>query len=59
MFTPFAGILKRHYILINLIIYKKVYGQMIDRDANFVHGTIGMMGCCNNGLGSLGVNIFL
>ena len=50
-----AGILKRHDILINHITSQKTYGHTIDQGDNLVHVTIGMMSCCNNGIGSLGV----
>ena len=32
---------------------------MIDQCSNLVHGTIGKMSCCNNGLVSIGVDIFV
>ena len=59
MFTFSAGILKHHDILINIINSKHMYRHMIDQSDNLVDGIIGMMGCCNNGLGSLGFNIFV
>ena len=36
-----------------------MYGQTIDRGDNLVHGKIGTMSCCNNGIGSLGINIIV
>ena len=59
MFAPSAGILKFHDILTTIIPSQKIYGQKIDRGANLVHGAIGAMRCCNNGLGSIGVDIFV
>ena len=58
-FSSSAGIIKRHDILFNIIPSKKMYGQTIGLGGNIVHGTIGKMICCNNGLGILGVNIFV
>ena len=59
MFKYSAGILKHHDILINIIHSQNMYGHMIDQSDNLVDGIIEMMGCCNNGLGSLGLNIFV
>ena len=50
---------ERRYILINITSFQKKYGHTIDRGANCVNSTIGKMSCCNNGLGNLGVNIFI
>ena len=36
-----------------------MYGDMIERSDNLVQETIRAMSCYNNGLGSLGVNIYL
>ena len=58
-FASYAGILKRHDILINLIPSQNNYGQAIDWGNNLVHGTIGTMSWCNNLLGSLRVNLFV
>ena len=59
IFTSSAGSLKCHDILINLIPSKKTYGQTIKRGDDLVHGTIGTISCCNNGLGSLEVDILV
>ena len=54
-----AGILKHHDILINIIPSQNMYGQTIDQSDNLVHGMIGTMSCCNNGLGSIGFHLFV
>ena len=59
MFESSTGIFKCHDILIKIIPYQKMYGQIVDQGANLLHGTIGMMNCYNNGLGSPVVNLFL
>ena len=53
-----TGKLKCHYILTISFLLKK-YVQMIDLGDNIFHGTIGAMSCCNNGIDSLGVGIFI
>ena len=58
-FASSTFILKCHDILINLIPSKKTYGQTIERGDNLLHGTIGTISCCNNGLGSLEVDILV
>ena len=35
--------------------FSKMYGQIIDRGNNLVHGTIGMTSWCNNGIGGIGL----
>ena len=59
IFTSSTGILKRHDILINIITYQNICGHTIKQVANLVHGTIGKMSFCNNGLGRLGVDLFV
>ena len=59
MFISYAGILKGHDILINIIPSQKYYGHTNDQGDNLVHGTIVMMNCCYNGLVSVEVYIFV
>ena len=54
-----GGILKCHDIFINIITSQKMYGRTIDGGANLMQVTIWTMGCYNNGLGSIGVDIVL
>ena len=59
MFPYSSGVIKRYNILINLITPQNMYDQNIDQVENLVHGMIGTTCCCNNGLDSLGVDIFI
>ena len=58
-FAYFVGILKCQYILINIIPSQTMHGETIGQGINIVHGVIGTMICCNNGLVSLGANLFV
>ena len=58
-FTSSTGILGRHDILINIIHTQIFFVKMIDWGDNTLYGMIGTIIFCNNGLGSLGVNLFI
>ena len=52
-FVYYIGILKRYYILINLIPSKNNYDHTIYKGDNLLHGIIGTMICCNIGIGGI------